>query len=128
MLPDDDPRVDTGRLEVADDLDHAPERAAAVHGPAGDLDDHHLPWRGAEVVTGGNLHVDQQPLVERRDVEQPVVLLVEPADGGRRAALEDADDAAFGTPVAAMALDPHEDAVAVHRVVQVVPGDVDVAR
>ena len=41
-------------------------------------------------------------------------------------ALEDADDAAFGSPVAAVPLDPHEDAVAVHRVVQVVPRDVDV--
>ena len=103
------------------------ERAAAVHRPARDLDDDHLPWRGAKFVARRDLHVHQQPLVERRHVLQPVFLLVEAADRGRSAPLEDADDASFGPAVAAVTLDAHEDAIAVHRVVQVVAGDVDIA-
>jgi hypothetical protein len=56
-----------------------------------------------------------------------VVLLVEASHRGRRAALEDADDAPFRPAVAAVTLHPHENAIAVHRLVQVVAGHVDIA-
>ena len=50
------------------------------------------------------------------------------ADHGGRGALEDLDDAPFGAAVLAVALDAHDDAIAVQRFLQIVRGDVDVAR
>ena len=56
----------------------------------------------------------------------PDVVDVVAADDRARAALEDAEDAPFGA-VVADPLDARDDAVAVHRLIEVAAGDVDVA-
>ena len=50
------------------------------------------------------------------------------SDDGAGGALEHLDDASFGAAVFAVALDAHDHAIAVHGVLQVVLGNVDVAR
>ncbi len=84
------------------------------------------PDLAAPCSSGANLDVHDQAPIERHDEPGAGAVALEASDDGRRAALEDADDASFGAAVGD-ALDPRHDAVAVHRLVQVAAGDVDVA-
>ena len=74
-----------------------------------------------------DLDVHDQAPVEGDDEAHAGVVHVEAADDASGAALEDADDAPFGAAVRDP-LDARHDAVAVHRLIQVAAGDVDVAR
>ena len=56
---------------------------------------------------------------------RPRVVEVVASDDRSRAALEDADDAAFGAVAVARVLDADDDAVAVHGLVEIAAGDVD---
>ena len=78
------------------------------------------------LIAGRNLHVHDQPAIERHDEAGARAVGFEAADNRRRAALEDAQDAAFRAAVR-HALDARDDAVAVHRLIQIAAGDVDVA-
>ena len=75
----------------------------------------------------GNLDVHDQPAVERHDESHAGIVDVEAADGVARAALEDADDPAFRAAVGDP-LDAGHDAIAMHRLIQIAAGNVDVAR
>ena len=75
-----------------------------------------------------DLHVHDQPAIERHDEARARLVDVEAADDRLRPALEDPDDAPFGAVLVGPLLDARDDAVAVHRLIQVAAGDVDVAR
>ena len=90
--------------------------AVAVFGAA-----HHA------LLTGRDEDVHQDPPVERYDVAHSRIAAIVSADDPFVAALEDSDDASFGAPALLDALDANDDAVTVHRFVQMGAGDVDVA-
>ena len=102
-----------------------------------DLD--HLAGRGAAFLAGRNEDVHQHAAVERHDVAHAVgprlrrsrlreqVVAVVPADDRLVGALQDADDAPFGAPAFLDPLDADDNAVAVHRLVEMRTGNVDVA-
>ncbi len=126
-LADDDLGVDTGLLDIAEDLEHASLRAASGRRPAGDLRDDHVRWLRVVPLLVGDHHVHDQPPVERDEIPRPRVIDIEAADDRLRSALEDADDPSL-RPILAALLDAGDDAVAVHGLVQVRPRDEDVPR
>ncbi len=93
-----------------------------------DLGGDHLAGRCAAALAGRDLHVDEQPAIERHDEPAARVVDVVAADDALRSALENADDAPFGAVGVAPVLDAHDDAIAVHGLVQVVAGDEDARR
>ena len=127
VLADDDLGVDAGRVDVAEHLGDAADRAARGGRPARQLDRHHLAGRRAAFLARRDDDVHQHAAIERRDVAHAVLVAVVAADERFVAALEDPDDAPFGAAALLDALDAHHDAIAVHRFVEVRAGDVDVA-
>ena len=146
VLADDHLQVDAGRVDVAEHFDDAPGRAARRRRPAGDRDRDHLAGLRALGLGRLDLDVDQDLLVERDDVAEARAVEDVAADHLRRRALEHLDDAALGTgrrtaavvAAAAVALaaalgqpghafEADDDAVALHRLLEVDAGDVDVA-
>ena len=85
------------------------------------------PGDGAAFLARRNEDVHQHAAIERRDVAHAVLVAVVAADDPFVGALEDADDAPFGAPAVLDALDAHDDAIALHRFVEVRARDVDVA-
>ena len=126
VLSQDDLGVDSGLVDAAEHLDHPSERTARGGRPLGDFDRHHVARRRVLALAGGNLDVHDQPAVERHDEAPARFVDVEPADRIAGAAFEDPDDPAFGAAVG-NPLDPGDDAVAVHRLIEVAAGDEDVA-
>ncbi len=126
VLADDDLDIDAGRVDVAEHFDDAADRIAGGGRPANDFGGDHVARLRAVRIAAGHLDVEHDAAIERRDEAEAAGVDHVAADHGRGAALEDADDAPFGAAVAA-ALDAHDDAVAVHRFVQIRAGDVDVA-
>jgi hypothetical protein len=104
-----------------------PERAARGRRPACELDDHHLAGRRATLLAGRHEHIHQHSPVERDHVTHTGVVTVVAAHERTGPALENADDLSFGAPPILDALDPHDDAVAVHRFVKMLVGNVDIA-
>ena len=127
VLADDDLGVDAGRVDVAEHLGDAADGAARRRRPARQLDDDHLAGRRAAFLPRRDDDVHQHAAIERHDVAHAAVVAVVAADERLVGALENADDAAFGPAAVLDALDAHDDAVAVHRFVQMRAGDVDVA-
>ena len=95
-----------------------PERAARRRREPRDLGDDHVARLGVLPVLVRDHHVHDQPPIERDEVPCAGVVDFEAADNRLRPALEDADDASFGAVLAPL-LDARDDAVAVHRLVQV---------
>ena len=82
----------------------------------------------ASLLSPGDVDVHDQPAVERHH-EAPTharFVDVEAADDVARAALEDPHDPALGAAIGDP-LDPGDDAIAVHRLIEVAAGHVDVA-
>ena len=127
VLADDDFGVDAGCIDVAEHLGDAPDGSARGGRPPCQLDHHHLAGRGAALLAGWDEDVHQDAPIERHDVPHAALVAVVAADDPLVAALEDADDASFGASAFLDSLDPHHHPIAVHRLVQVRSGDVDVA-
>ena len=127
VLADDDLGVDARRVDVAEHFGDAADGAARRGRPARELDDDHLARRRAAFLAGRHEDVHQHAPIERHDVAHAVLVAVVAADDPRVAALEDADDAPFDAAAFLDPLDARDDAVAVHRLVQVRSRDVDVA-
>ena len=127
VLADDDLGIDARSVDVSEHFGHAADRAARRGGPARELDDHHVAGRCAALLTGRDEDVHQDPPVERYDVAHSRIAAIVSADDPFVAALEDSDDASFGAAALLDTLDANDDAVTVHRFVQMGTGDVDVA-
>ena len=127
VLADDDLGVDARRVDVAEHLGDAADGAARGGRPARQLDGDHLAGRRAAFLARRHEDVHQHAPIERHDVAHAVVVAVVAADDPRVGALEDADDAPFGAAAVLDPLDADDDAVAVHRLVEMRAGDVDVA-
>ena len=78
------------------------------------------------MIAGRNLHVHDQPPVERHDKAAAGSVRLETPDDSGCAALEDPKDPSLSAAVGD-ALDPRNDAVAVHGLIQIAAGDIDVA-
>ncbi len=84
------------------------------------------PGFGVLLLTGRNLDVHDEPTVEWNDESHSAVVHVVTSDRRGGAALENPDDATLHATVGDP-FDPCDDAVAVHRLIQVAAGDEDVA-
>ena len=111
---------------LAEHFDYPAERAAGSGRQLGDFNRHHVARFGVLALAGGNLDVHDQPAVERHDEPHAGLVVVEAADRVLRAPLENPDDPAFG-PAIGNPLDPRDDPIAVHGLIQVAAGDEDVA-
>ena len=74
------------------------------------------------------MNIGEDASVERLDEPEARVRQIEPADDRRIAAVEDADDAAFQSVLVRPAFDAREHTVAVHRLLDVARGDVQIGR
>ena len=124
---DDDLGVDAWCVDVAEHIGDPADGAPRGGRPARQLDDHHLSRRRAALLTRRDDDVHQHAAVEWRDVAHAAVVAVVAADERAVAALEHPDDAPFGAAALLDALDANDDAVAVHRLVEMRAGNVDVA-
>ena len=124
---DDDLGVDARCVDVAEHIGDPADRAPGGSRPARQLDDHHLSRRCAAFLTRRDDDVHQHAAIEWRDVAHAAVVAVVAADQRAVAALEHPDDAPFGAAALLDALDANDDAVAVHRLVEMRVGNVDVA-
>ena len=84
------------------------------------------PGLASRCSPGEDLDVHDEPAVERDDESDARAVQVEPADDRRCAALQDPQDAPFRA-IVADALDPGDDAIPVHRLVEIAPGDVQMS-
>ena len=125
MLADDDFGIDARRVDVADHLDDLADRPARRRRPSRDGGRHHIVRFRVALVAGRNLHVHDQAAIERDDEAGAGSVSLEASDDRRRATFEDPQDAALRAFVR-HALDSRDDAVAVHRLIQVAAGDVDI--
>ena len=127
VLADDDLDVDAGLVDVAEHFDDAAERAARGGRPSSDLD--RRPCRPTPPRPARSCGIWTSMISRRSNGTTkpgPDSVAFEASDDRRRAAFEDAEDAAFGAAVGD-AFDAGDDAVAVHRLIQVAAGDIDVA-
>ena len=85
------------------------------------------PGDGAAFLARRHEDVHQHAAVERRDVAHAAVVAVVAADERAGAPLEDPDDPPFGAAAVLDPLDADHDAVAVHRFVERLVGNVDIA-
>ena len=126
VLPQDDLGVDPRLVDAAEHFDHPSDRTARGGRPLGDLDGHHVARACVLALAGGNLHVHDQAAVERHHEAPARFVDVEPAHRIAGAALENPHDPAFGAAVG-NPFYPGDDAVAVHGLIEVAAGDVDIA-
>ena len=110
-LPDDDFCVDTLLVDVAEHFGDPSDRAARGRWPTRNLHDHHLAGFGLGRLSRWDVHIGQNPAIERLHEPEIGIIAIEAADNGRAAAF-----------------DAHEHAVAVHRFLDVAGGDVHVGR
>ena len=127
VLADDDLGVNARLVDVAQYFSHPAERAARGSWPARNLDQNHLPGFCLALFAVRYVHVHDQASVERHHEAKIGAVLIELADDRAGPALQDAYDASFGASVAADAFDARDHPVAVHRLIEVAPGDVEVA-
>ena len=116
-----------GAFDVAQHFGDAADRGARGRRPARQLHRHHLAGRRAAFLAGRNEDVHQHASIERRDVAHAVLVAVVAADDPLVGALEDADDPAFDAAAILDPLDPDDDAIALHRLVEIRTRDVDIA-
>ena len=127
VLTDDDLVVDARLVDVSEHLGYAAERAARGRRPAGNLDDHHVAWLGVQKLVPRHLHIHDQAAIERHDESfSAAVVGVKTSDDRCGPALEDPEDPPFGALVR-VSFKARDDAVAVHRLIQIAAGDVQVA-
>ncbi len=126
VLAQDDLGVDARLVDAAEHLRHPAERRTRGRRPPRDLDRHHVARRGAVALAVRDLDVHDQPAIERHDEAHAALVHVVAPDGIAGAALEDPDDPPLGAAVGDP-LDARDDAVAVHGLVEIAAGDVDVA-
>src|SRR6185436_10456161 len=117
-LADDDLGVDAGRVDVAEHVDDASDRAARLRRPPGQLDADHDARIGAALLARRDEDVHEHAAIEGHDVAHAVDVAIVAADDRLVRALEDADDPPLGAPAVLDPLDADHDAVAVHRLVQ----------
>src|SRR3989442_1461535 len=127
VLADDDFGVYARGVDVAEHLGHTADGPACRGGPPRQLYRHHLTGRRPTFLPRRDEHIHQQPPLERQDVTHAVVVAIVAADEPLVASLQDANDSAFGAAAVLDALDAHDDAVAVHRFVEMRARYVDVA-
>ena len=130
MLANNDLRVDAGLIDVAQHLDDVTDGAAGGGGPAGNFHDHHVARLRRRRSARGDLHLRRHAAIEGNhvtDAGRTGRISLEATDDRAVSALDDADDASFG-PALGLALDSHEDAIAVHRFGEIGSGNVDVLR
>ena len=125
-LADDDLVVHARLVDVAQHFEDPPERPARGGRPPRDLDDDHVRRLRLGLLARRDLDVHDHPAVERHDETEARRVHVVAPDHSGRTALENPEDAAFGALVAD-AFDPRDHAVAVHGLIEVAAGDVDVA-
>ncbi len=126
VLAQDDLGIDARFVDGPEHLHYSPDRAPGSGRPRGDFNRHHVARFSVLALAGGNLNVHDQPAVERNDEPHAGRVPVEAADRILRAPLKNPDDPAFG-PSIGNPLDPRDDAIAVHGLIQVAAGDEDVA-
>src|SRR4029453_262379 len=127
VFPDDDFRINAGRVDVPQHFGDAPDGAARRCGPTRELDAHPLAGGGAALPPGGNDDVHHHTPVERHDEAHSAFPAVVAAHDQLVGALESPDDASLCSAAVFDALDAHDDAIALHGFVEVSAGDVDVA-
>ena len=131
VLPDDDFRVDARRVDIAQHFGDPADGAPRGGRPSRQFHRHHLARRRAALLSRRDDDVHQHAPIERHDVSHAVLVAIVTADERFVAALQDADDAPLGAPTAVFvddaALDPDDDPVAVHRLVEERRRNVDVA-
>ena len=128
VFPNDHGGVDALRGQRAQHFHDPPERGARRRRPSGDLGRHHLASHRPARLPPGNVHVDEQPAVERHDEGPAGLVDVIPADDARRPAFEDPQDASFGPISVPAVLDAHDDAIAVYGLVEARAGHEDARR
>ena len=126
VLPNDDPRVDAGCLDVAQHVAHSPDGIARRRRPPRQLDLHHVARFRAAAIRRRDVHVHDQPVVERHDVGEPAVVRLVAADERGCRPLQDPDDSPLGSVRLALALDADDDAVTVHGLVEIRSGDIQI--
>ena len=85
------------------------------------------PGDAAAFLPGRDEDVHEHAAIEWRDVAHAVLVAVVAADDPLVRALEDADDPAFDAPAVLDPFDPDDDAIALHRLVEIRTRDVDIA-
>ncbi len=80
VLSQDDLGIDSRLVDAAEHFDHPSERAARGGRPLGDFDGHHVAGTRVLALAGGNLHVHDQPAVERHHEAPARFVDVEPPD------------------------------------------------
>ncbi len=125
-LTDDDLGVDTRLVDGAENVSDAAQGRPGGSRPSSDFHRHHVTGLGVLLLTRWNLDVHNQPAVERHDEAHPALVDVETPDGCRRTPFQDAKDSALRATVRDT-LDAGDHAIAVHGLVQIAAGNVDVA-
>src|SRR5262245_33311328 len=126
-LADDDLGIDARRVDIAEDVGHASDRAARRRRPSRQFDRHHFARRGAALLTGRHKDVHQDAAIERDDETHTVLVAVVSADQPTVAPLENADDASFEAATFLDSLDAGDHPIAMHRFAEMWGGDVNVA-
>ena len=122
---DDDLRIDTGLVDVAEHFDHTPNRAPRRGRPARNLHQHHLARFGRGRLPGRHVDIGEHTSIEGHDEAEAPGIGLEATDDGGLAALQDAEDlpleSALGAP-----LDAHHHPVSMHGFGEVARRNVDV--
>jgi hypothetical protein len=74
------------------------------------------------------MHIDEQTAIKGHDESAARLVHIVAADNPLRSALENAEDAPFGAASVAAVLDPHDNAIAVHGLIQIGSGNKDARR
>src|SRR5262245_22529352 len=127
VLANDDLGIDTGRVDVAEHVRDATDRAARRRRPACQLDADHLARRRAAFLPGWHENVHQDASIERHHEPHAVAVAVVASHEPAVAALQNADDAPLDAAALFDALDARDDAIAVHCFAEMWRGDVDIA-
>src|SRR5262245_60719611 len=125
VLANDDLRVDTWLVDVAENLDDPANRASSRGWPARDLTDDHIVCFGSAALSGWHMNVRSYTAVKRNDIGKSRGVGFDTADDRVVRSLDDADDPAFQA-ARCLALDAHEHTIAMHGLGEVRRGDVNV--
>ncbi len=127
VLADDDLGVDARRVDVAEDARDPAERGPHRRRPPRNLDGHHLAGSGAGILSRLDDDIHQHAAIEWHDMSHAVLAPIVAADDRTVGALEDTQDAPFGASTVFETLDARDDAIAVHRFVEMRAGNINVA-
>ena len=119
VLADDDLGVDALLVDVAEHFDNLADRTAGGRRPRRDFHHHHLSRFRRSRLAGRHVHVRDNAPIERLHKAKTGFRDIEAADDRGIAALEDANDPPLEPVLDRPALDAHEHAIAVHRLLDV---------